>query len=213
MEKDFVIPLPNEPYKDDYSQGKSVKAKYIGNRYLLLAVDENTFNVEYVAETSEESIEFNLEQYRDVPRVKHVAIDADKFTWEAAFLTEQYTHDHIPNYVFTHPNLETKYEFIYAKETGVLSQLYLVGTMKYDLEADKIIRPDDRLHAVSKEHFLETVKDHISMVKKALDTDKTMSVDDRQKLADFQKWLEKIPRLYQEIDHWKIPWPADLPDY
>lgn len=212
MEKDFVIPLPNEPYSNDYSQGKSVKAKYKGHRYLLLAVDEKTFNIEYVAERSEESMDFDLEQYRDVPRVKHVAIDADKLTWEAAYVTKEYTHDDIPNYVFTHAD-GTVYEFTYAHETGILDQIYLIESIKYDLENDKIHRPMDRLHTVSREDYLEAVKEHTAMVKKTLSTNNMISADDRQKLVDFQKWLEKIPRLYQDVDHWKIPWPGDLPDY
>lgn len=213
MEKDFTIDLPNEPYSNDYSLGKKVNAKYHGHRYLLIAVDQKTFDVEYVAERSDDnSGEFDLDQYHTVPNVRHVVVDAEKNIWEAAYLTKDYTHDEIPNYVYEHADGST-YEFKYAQETGVLDQLWLVNTIKYDLENDKIYRPIERLHIVSQEQFYEIVKEHVSMVKKELTTNSMISADDRQKLVDFQKWLEKLPRLYADVDHWKIPWPTDLPKY
>lgn len=208
--KDFVINYPDEPYSSSFALGKSVTARYKGYRYLLLAVDRKTKFVQYVAQSSNESMNFDLSQYSTVPDTDHVAIDAWNHPLEAAFITTQYeVAEEIPDYEFVHKD-GTKWTFAYPSE--ILSTFFVFGEMKYHIETNSFEHPPLQVHPISRESFFESVELHKDSVATAL-AERTFLDEDRKKLEDFHKWLTNLPTLMEGVPHWKVMWPNDVPRY
>lgn len=212
MKKKFVIQVPNEPFKNDFSQGKTVEAEYYGPRYLLLAIDQLTKTVEYVAQASDESSDvFDLEQYKEVPDVDHVIIDASENLLEAAYITNQYTNEKVPDYKETLPNGDV-WVYDYPDGNGILSDFWHVNDMKYDIATGKFTHPHFHYHALTRSSFFENVNWHINTVTKALESrDRNFSPEDRNKLESFKIWLIDLLTSMEGIDHWKVVWPSDIP--
>jgi hypothetical protein len=212
MKKSFEIKIPDEPYKDQFDLGKTIKAEYCGSRYLLIAVDSRSQRIEYVAQESDESADFDLEQYHTVPNTDHVIIDAEEYTWEAAYITKQYRHETVPEYTFVHPD-GTRWTYSYAEETGILDQTYLLESFFYDVEKKEFRGPSIRLHIVSREDFFLSVDQHLVAVKKSLAGNRPYTDEEKQKLIEFRDYLENLPQKLEGIDHWKATWFSDLPPY
>lgn len=208
--KDFVINYPDEPYSSSFAIGKSVTARYKGFRYLVLAVDRKTKFVQYVAQSSNESMNFDLNQYHTVPDTDHVAIDAWNHPLEAAFITSQYeVAGEIPDYEFVHKDGST-WTYTYGKD--ILSTFFVFGEMKYHIETSSFEHPPLQTHPITRESFFESVESHKFSVEKAL-AERTFLDEDRQKLVDFHKWLVNLPALMEDVPHWKVIWPRDIPIY
>jgi len=214
MKKKFVIQVPNEPFKNDFSQGKTVEAEYYGPRYLLLAIDQLTKTVEYVAQASDESSDvFDLEQYKEVPDVDHVIIDASENLLEAAYVTNMYTNEKVSDYEETLPNGDV-WVYNYPAGNGILNDFWHVNDMKYDIATEKFIHPHFHYHALTRPSFFESVNWHLNEVTKALQSrDRNFSPEDRNKLESFKTWLTNLTPSMEGVDHWKVLWPLDVPSY
>jgi hypothetical protein len=214
MKKSFVIQIPDEPFKNSFVQGKTVNAEYYGPRYLLLAVDKSTKTVEYVAQASDESADvFNLEEYKDVPDVDHVSIDASENLLEAAYITNQYTNEKVEDYTETLPNGDV-WTYDYPDGNGILSDFWHVNDIKYDITTRLFTHPSFHYHALTRSRFFDSVNWHITTIGAALEDRKnTYSVEERDKLESFKTRLTNLETTMKNVDHWKIVWPTDLPRY
>jgi hypothetical protein len=214
MKKKFVIQVPNEPFKNDFSQGKTVEAEYYGPRYLLLAIDQLTKTVEYVAQASDESSDvFDLEQYKEVPDVDHVIIDASEYLLEASYITNQYTNEKVEDYKETLPNGDV-WTYDYPDGNGILSDYWHVNNMKYDVSTGEFTHPSFHYHALTRDSFFVSVNSHISSITRSLqDRTRTYSAEERDRLESAKTWFSSLSTTFADVDHWKIIWPLDLPTY
>lgn len=208
MRKDFVVEYPDEPYKAGcYSLKKTVKATYTGPRYLLLEIKDSD-----IEQTSCRNDDINeVESYLEENKLEGTSLilDADTYPWEAAYLTGEYHHDDIPDYVYELEDGST-FEYVYSIHTGILTQCWLPHDLTYDLEEQRFYRPRERLHMMSRSSYFDGVKRHREEAEKELYDNRKLSIENRELLTKFVQWCDDAPLKYKDVDHWKIPWPGHL---
>jgi len=210
MEKKFDIYYPDEPYKDTFQLGKKVEAVYQGYKYLAITVQEKTNIVEYVVGGSENLEDINLENFSGVPNVRHTIFDAEKNPLEASFLTHNYYHDKIDPYSYTLPD-GTVWEYNYSDK--ILDEIYQLNTLLYDIDSSTFTSPKVNKHPLSKEEFFGDLSKYIERINSNLQKPGKYSTVEIQQLMDHIKWVESLTTVYKDVDHWKISWPSDLPDF
>ena len=112
MNKEFTAVYPDEPYKVTTKLNNTIKCVYLGRRYVLVrvnAADGTVFCVDRQSDSAEEIETFKVQEEGHFS----VVLDAEVNTFEAAYLTNLYEHDDVPNYKETLPNGET-YEYNYG---------------------------------------------------------------------------------------------------
>ena len=220
MKKKFIMTLPDQPYKDTIADDIEVQCTYDGPRYLLVAVDDRTDQPEYgtvkfVARKTENVSELDLKDYNegqhDEEGITFVILDAAENTWEAAYLTHSYTHETIPDY---HEVLPTKndagedetYTYHYDDTTGGIGACTYQGMLRYNFDTQTYARPPYRLHALTRQSFLDSLKVMEQQIKDRLLAEASiLDQDAKDELNDYLDWLTNIPVKYANVDHWKIP--------
>lgn len=212
MEKQFLIEYPDEPYKDTFELKNTVSATYNGFRYIILAIRESDSVVDYVAARSDDQSDLNLKDYEGVPDKKHIILDAESNPWVAAFLTCDYviTGD-MPDYKFDRYD-GSSWTHAYSKDS-MLNEIFLPETMTYDFNTKTFSKPDVATHPLSREQFFDGLPGYIEAAKLAIKTNKNYSVEEIKILEDHIKWAENLPTTYQNVDHWKIDWPSNIPQF
>lgn len=208
MQKVFEIEYPDGPYKDTYDLKNTITATYSGKRYLVIEITNS--EIRAIKAQSDILDEISMEEYQDEGDKSFVLIDADEHTWEAAYITGEYTHEKLENYTETLPDGQT-YE--YQHNDGIFSNYFVTDDLQYNIEEKKFYRPRERLHMVSREDFFNGLKEHIKKIDTWLQNNRNVASEDKQRLKDFRSWLEKAPNVFDKIDHWKISFPDDLPKY
>jgi hypothetical protein len=203
MNKEFTAVYPDEPYKVTTKLNNTIKCVYQGRRYVLVRVNEadgTVFCVDRQSDSAEEIETFKVEEQGHFS----VVLDAEVHTFEAAYLTNLYEHDDVPNYKETLPNGET-YEYNYGNDGSILHQPCYANDMKYDRNTNSWIRPRFRVHALSREQFFSSVANqHQYFASEAVDTSKYTN-QQLAKLKDYADYLATVPTVYATVDHWKIP--------
>lgn len=204
MEKAFVTVLPDEPYKTTTKLNKTVNCVYDGPRYLLLKFndkDGTLFCVERALESLEdlETFKYNEEGFFQV------VLDADVNTWEAAYLTRNYTHDEVVDHEETLPTGE-KWIYHYDDYKSAVNQPFYVNDLKYNNATKTYIRPRYRVHAVATSDFLASVEANLSTFERAC-LDNRYSADKMAKIVAHRDFLKSITTRYAGVDHWKITFP------
>lgn len=212
FKKSFTVVLPDEPYKPSVAEQNTITCKYTGARYLAICVHTPTGEVRYVARYGSTQAELQLDLLADNdPETEFYVLDAKENTFEAAYLQGDYAHDPIPDYVETLPNDLGTWSYTYS-DNGVLSQIYLFGTLRY--VNGEYIEPERREHAISAASFAEGNVNLVTALEAQLaDPDVTDNLDEEEitKVNEYIAWIKSIPTVYAGIDHWKIPWPQDIP--
>jgi len=213
MRKAFTFLLPDEPYKTTTVNNNTVNAVYTGSRYLAICVIDATGEIKYIARRAETEADLNFEDLvDDDPATTFYKIDADEYTYQCAYLTNQYEYvEEIPTYEEEVPG--GTYTYHYDQKQGALGQCRWTNDMKYINGA--FVGPRFREHANSRASFLASIPSLIESVERSLAHAAEMmySAEDIQKMEDHLEWLQNLETTYADVDHWKIPFPSDLPTF
>jgi hypothetical protein len=212
MRKNFVHVVADEPYKQTASKNITVQCEYNGPRYLLTRVDIKTNKVVFVERTGDDR-EFLESTFVDnEPDYDFFILDADVHTWEAAYLTNSYSHGEVPDYEETLPTGE---KYVYARKdfNGIISESHPIGELKYNAAQNTYVRPPFVSHPISKTEFWESQVSQLANLSKLLE--KNISKYSDTQIAEAKAWhkfLSELSTKYNGVDHWKIPFPTTYPD-
>jgi len=206
MRKFFTFKISDEPYKTTTSLNKTVDAIYEGPKFLALCVHTATGEVRYIARSGETEDELQMSNLVDNDEdTEFIVLNASEKTFEAAYLTGTYTHDPIPDYIETLPTGET---WTYSFSGGGIAQNYYGQDLLY-LDGE-FGTPRFREHATNRESVLQGAANLVIMITKSLDENDYTS-EEKAKLEEYKTWLSTINTAYPNIDHWKLPFPANPP--
>lgn len=211
MRKNFTVTLPDEPYKTTTALNKTVECTYTGPRYLAICVIDESGEIKYIARRGESLAEIDQATLvDDDPATTFYVIDAKEDTFAAAYLTGSYEHGEIEDFTVEHPGDLGTWTYHYDDFRGVIGQCFYGQDMKYKNGA--FISPRYREHAITRQSFLDSLTSLSNLIERSL-ADNDYSAEDRQKLEEYVVWLRAVPTNYSGIDHWKIPFPSDIPTY
>lgn len=204
----FDIPMPNEPYVDDFSDGNTHAAVYKGDKFIK--VEKRDSDGELGVIVSEGATEAELDNAIN-PRDgwSHHVMNAETHPLQVAYLNGMYTTGDVADYTEdlgttdAEGNAET-WTYYWNDGTGCLTQIYLHGTLK--IVDGAYVGPDFRTHAVTRESFLETLPRQKVMIQEEIDSGKY----DAAKVTEFNDyitWLDSVAAKYADVAHWKIPFP------
>lgn len=209
MRKFFTFKLSDEPYKSTTNLNKEVQATYTGPRFLALCVNEQTGWINYIARVGETEEEINMATLvDDDPATIFILLDAKEKPFEAAYLTHNYENEDVEDYVEVLPNGLGTWSYSYSG--GAIEQNYYAFDMLY-LNGN-FTTPRFREHALTRESVFEGSANSAKMIRKAL-ADNDYPDNERIKLEEYATWLENLETAFQDVDHWKIPFPTDIPKY
>lgn len=216
LNKNFTIPLADEPYVDTVALNNSHAATYTGPRYLKIMVDSATKYVERVvagADTLDVITATNVPS--EEGKVVHI-LDANTYTFEAAYLTGLYTTGVTENYTETLPTLDAAgnpetFTYGWDDNTGMIAQQYYNIDLKFMNGA--FVKPRMRVHALSRESFLTSMQLQITNITNALANNDTLTDAARTQLETYKTWLQNLPTKYANVKHWKIPFNLPVPIY
>lgn len=201
MEKTFSVKIPNEPYGNIDENSPSVDITYNGHRYIVFSLDSN--GKFYTMEGFfDELTEFNLNDFVHEGHTFHV-LDADKDTFIAALLTNEYTHDDIPAYTEELSTGETV-EFDYPSN-GILGVFW-----KPKFEYNPSVGFSDPIRVevpLSHEELMSIISNRVADIELAL-ASKEYSDDDKAVIQAYLDWAKAAPTNYADIAAWKIPHPT-----
>lgn len=202
MSKLFTITIPNEPFKTDISQGKTIECVYNGERYLVISVnnDNKLMNVEGSSNTP-----IDLADYKSERFVLYV-IDAYEHPLVASFLTNAYSNEEIPNYTETLPNGEI-FEYSYGGTTSLDCVFNRWTPITYD-PVNNTFTDYEFLTHISRQQWLDSIQVSLDQLN-SYDFE-NLSEENKQKVIDGRAWLESVETVYPDVDHWKIHWPIEM---
>ncbi len=210
MEKKFTTVLPDEPYKTATKKNITVEVTYKGPRYLLLRCRVEDGSIMCVDRASDDYDFLQTLITTNEPELFFVTLDAEVNTWEAAYLTHNYEHGEIDNYVEVLPTGE-KYEYWYDDFVGAINQPFYVNDLFYDKGTNSFKRPRYRVHAVAKEDFWASVESNLKTFESVMNRIDSYPADKQQAIKDHYEFLKGAKAKYGSIDHWKIPFPGMPP--
>lgn len=208
MKKFFEVTLPDEPFKTTTNLNNKVTCLYEGPKYLVVRVDDATHKLVNVAGSSDNLNDLDLAKFVEEGYSFHI-LDASVNPFEAAYLTGTYTHDDIPDYEETLPSGE-KWTYSFDAGTGVISHVYKNLDMTYNNGAYST--PERLTHGTTKEDFLTGANNLLELLEKSLNENDFLP-DEKKKLEDYRTFLKSLSTNYTNIDHWKIRWPIDIPNF
>lgn len=209
MRKFFTFKLSDEPYKTTTNLNKIVNATYTGPKFLALCVNSQTGWINYVARTAETEEELGLETLvDDDPSTTFIVLNASEKPFEAAYITHLYENEDVEDYQETLPNGLGTWSYSYSG--GAIEQNYYAFDIYYI--NGEFTMPRFREHAITRESLFEGSLSSARMIRKAL-ADNDYPDDQKVKLEEYATWLENLETTFQGIDHWKIPFPANIPKY
>lgn len=220
IRQSFTIPMPNQPYVDDFSNGTTHPATYTGHRYLTFQYHKDTglvANLINAGDTMEE-----LGAY-DAPLMENhlpITIDATEKPLLAAYLTGEYETGEVADYTEdlgttdADGNAET-WTYYWQDDKGVLAQIYRRESTYYK-EVDGVmtfVGPEFRSHILSRDSFLESVANQVVSIDTELSrTDGVYNDEEKAAILAHKEWLQNVPTKYADVDHWKITFPQS-PDF
>lgn len=216
INKNFTIPLADEPYVDTTALNKTHAAAYTGNRYLKIVIDSETKYVERVVAAADTLDDINNAFVAQEPGKTYEILDANTHTFEAAYLTGMYDTGVTENYTETLSTVDAEganetWSYTWEDNTGMILQQYVGRDLKFVNGA--YVRPRFRTHALTRESFMQSMQQQISNINAALENNTTLTEETREQLAAYVTWLENLPTKYANIKHWKIPFTISVPIY
>lgn len=202
----FDIPMPNEPYVDDFSDGNTQAAVYKGDRFIK--VERRLSDGMLGAVVSEGATEADLEIGVN-PREgwTHHTIDAEANPLQVAYLNGMYTTGDVADYTedlgTTDENGDAEtWTYYWNDETGCIGQIYLRDTLKF--VDGSFVGPDFRAHALTRESFFETVPNQKASLQAEIDSG-NLTAEKSTELTNYIAWLDGLETKYADVAHWKIP--------
>lgn len=210
MKKNFTVILPDEPYKTSTDKNNSIECVYEGPQYLVARLDNSNNKIQNIVDWKDSLEDINLDNYKEENH-SFIIINAAEKPFEAAFASNVYSHGDVENYKETLPTGET-WEYYYEDKSGILSQIYFPFSLGYNTDTKQFSGPDRRTHFLTRESSIEGMKNMIPTIEKALEIN-DYTDEERTRLEQHKTWLENLETTYADVDHWKIPYPTDLPRY
>lgn len=210
IKQKFTITLNNQPYVDDFSEGKTCEAVYDGHRYVKVEYDTVSGLIKQVVAEADTLPDVN--QWNPIPEPQHdfLVIDGTLNTFEAAYLTSSYTYDTVPTY---EENLGTvddqgnpefwKYEF--STEGSILGHIYKSQSLSYI--NGEFIKPPVRGHMVTRANWLIQIETHKKMCAEELARNNVYDDQEIEQIRQYQTWINNVLDKYGDTLHWKIKFP------
>jgi hypothetical protein len=216
INKNFTIPLADEPYLDTTTLNKSHAATYTGPKYLKIVIDSATKYVERVVAGADTLDELNASNVPQEPEKNYHILDANTDTFEAAYLTGLYNTGVTENYTETLPTIDAEgnpetWSYTWDDNTGMIAQQYFNLDLKF--VSGVFVKPRFRTHALTRESFLASMQTQITNITNALENNETLTDEARAQLETYVTWLENVPTKYAAVKHWKIPFTLPVPIY
>jgi len=212
MRKNFTFLLPDEPYKNTTALNKVQNAVYTGPRYFAICVIDATGEIKYIARRGESLAEIDFDNLvDDDPATTFYLIDASEHPFPAAYLMNTYETGDVADYstdLVDADGNEWNYTYHYDDNTGSIGQCFYGQSLKYI--NNQFVGPEYRLHAVTKQSLIENYRNIATAIEQSLQIN-DYTDEDRTAFAAHIAWLRDLERLYAGIDHWKIPFPSNLP--
>jgi hypothetical protein len=212
MEKNFVHVLPDEPNKSATTKNLTVECVYTGVQFLLVSVRDGVVGMIEGRSKSREALEADLRFTGDRgdPGTTYIILDADVHTWEAAYLTYEYTHGDVADYTTTLPTGET-WTYMWNDEggtTGVISQCHHVAGLKYNASTKTYTRPPYITFQTSTPaQWEDGIGSQIKMMDEALMNNAMYTKAQIEEITEYKKYLDSAIAKYKGVDVWKIPTP------
>lgn len=209
IKKNFTFVLPDEPYKTTTALNQVVNATYDGFKYLVMRVEDSTGIVHNIARGGDNSDALEIDNFVE-EGFSFFILDATEHPFEAAYLTSNYTHETIEDPTFVLPNDLGSWTYHYDDNTGGINQCFYMNTLKYNPTTKTFTPPKYREHALTRESVIESAKIYSAEITKCL-AENDYSDEDRAILEEHAAWLLTLEDVYQGVDHWKIPFPTNIP--
>ena len=137
-------------------------------------------------------------------------------TFEAAYITREYTNGTPDPFTCELGTLDADgaaetWSYVWDQNTGMIAQQYYGLDLKFENGA--YVRPRFRVHALSRQSFLDSMVTQAANIGRALETNENLTDANRAKLETYKTWLENIPTKYANVSHWKIPFKHEVPQY
>ena len=158
--RNFQIPLTDEPYLGTTVQNKTHPATYTGPRYIRAQYDSTTKYIEKEVYRGSTLDEINSGMYVQEPGKSTVIIDATVNTFEAAYITREYTNGTPDPFTCELGTLDVDgaaetWSYVWDQNTGMIAQQYYGLDMKFENGA--FTRPRFRIHALTRQSFLDSM--------------------------------------------------------
>jgi hypothetical protein len=173
--------------------------------------------VEKIVFTSDSITEMNsFNSYVQEPGKSYTVLDATVNTFEAAYVTGMYDTGAVAPFTCELGTLDAAgqpetWEYVWDQYTGMIAQQYFGLDLKFENGA--YVRPRFRVHALTRQSFLDSMAVQAANIGRALETNENISDANRTKLETYKTWLENIPTKYADVNHWKIPFKHEVPQY
>lgn len=202
MNLEFNINIPNEPYTDDVSEGKTITAEYRGSPYIVIGVADDNRVVSVDRESDEE---VDLSEFVDDELTFHlIAVDASNVL-AVSYLTHAYTN---PESEYSEAiTADETYTYPYD-ENNALADVYNSATnMTYDSSTGNFTMPEYATHNLSSDNFWTSISERKEEWK-VIQSSGTLSEDQQTAVDAYVTWMENAPTTYAGVAHWKIQMPA-----
>lgn len=214
INKNFNIPLTDEPYVDTTAVNKSHAATYNGHRYLKIVIDSETNYVERVVIAGDNLDDINNAVIPLEPNKNYHVLDANTYPFEAAYLTGQYDTGVTENYTETLPTTDAEgnpetWTYGWDDNNGMILQQYIGRDLKF--VGGAFVQPRFRVHALTRESFMQSMQQQITFMTDALENNNSLSDEVRSQLETYVAFLQNIPTKYAAVKHWKIPFTLPVP--
>ena len=205
MRKIFNAPLPDEPYKTTTSKGLVVECVYAGPRYILCRFENDGTFMSYDGMSEDEPEKLQAMMVEE-PGSYQVVFDAETDPLIAAYLTDEYTHGDVDDYVEQLPG-GGEWVFYHADKTGIINQHRFTNDLRHNKASNSFIQPRLRTHAVTADGFWESVEVTAASLRGRKDTEEFTAEEIKQIDAVLDE-LNGIKAKYGSVNHWKIPFPS-----
>ena len=215
----FTVKLPDEPYSSATTNNESFDCEYTGPRYVMMQIDKDDFQVREGGRADKADDRSIDPSFFDRDDYNYVVVDSTTSATHAmycAYVTHEYTHADIADY---EENLtdadgnEWTWTHQYEGTTGMLAHLHWSDSLLNDIGGDGWSGPTLRTHVNTRQSVLDGCKaQHETIDAALLDTvNQTMTDADRTTLVNHSAWLKVVVAdvRYKDINHWKIPFPAE----
>jgi len=211
IEKAFTIAIPDQPYVEDFSGGRTQDATYNGPKFIKFQYHKDTGVIASIIGDGDTEEQMNANELPCMEDHLPGFINADEKPLEAAMLTRSYNAGEVADYsedlgtTDADGNAEV-WEHYWNDGVGVLGQIYNLETIKY--QNNEIVMPDFRTHGLSREAFMEGVNGQIAGCTTELAKSDTYTDEEVAEITAYKTFLESIETKYANVDHWKINFPA-----
>ena len=219
----FTVKLPDEPYSSATTNNESFDCEYTGPRYVMMQIDKDDFQVREGGRADKADDRSIDPSFFDRDDYNYVVVDSTTSATHAmycAYVTHEYTHADIADY---EENLEDAdgnewtWTHQYEGTTGMLAHLHWSDSLLNDIGGDGWSGPTLRTHVNTRQSVLDGCKaQHETIDAALLDTvNQTMTDADRTTLVNHSAWLKVVVAdvRYADVNHWKIPFPAEALPY